>query len=418
MYQLEPARERRLLWLLALTQFTVIMDFMVMNPIAPQIMQAFSIGPAAFATAVSAYSWCAGISGLLAATYIDRFDRRSLLLVMYSLFAASNLACAMASDYTLLLCARAFAGITGGVLASVVMAIISDVIPAERRGAATGIVMTAFSLAAVAGVPAGVLLGAHFGWSAPFALLVMLSLPIWFAGSRIVPSLTEHLAKGPVPLAEVLPDLWRLASQPNHLRAFFLTFSMMVSHMMVIPFIAPTLVANHGVLPAQLSWMYMAGGAAMFFTSRAIGRLADRFGKRIMFCVIGVLSMLPILFITHLPDLPYYAIVAFFPVFMILMSGRMIPMQAFLTTVPPPAHRGAFLSLNSALQSLGTGCGAWLGGMLLSISADGHITGYENIGLVAVAIVIFGLFWIYTVKSADEVTAPATLAGKPAVKTG
>ena len=119
MYSLDANHERRLLWLLALTQFTIIMDFMVMMPLGPQIMHSFGITPAEFATAVSAYSWCSGLSGLFAATYIDRFDRRRLLLAMYALFALSNLACALANSFHLLLAARAFAGITGGVLASV-----------------------------------------------------------------------------------------------------------------------------------------------------------------------------------------------------------------------------------------------------------------------------------------------------------
>jgi predicted MFS family arabinose efflux permease len=318
------------------------MDFMVMMPLGPQIMRAFQITPAAFATAVSAYSWCAGVSGLLAATYIDRFDRRRLLLVVYALFAASNLACAGADSYPLLLAARAFSGMTGGVLGSVVMAIVSDVVPAARRGAATGVIMTAFSLAAIAGVPAGVLLGAHYGWAAPFMLLVVLSVLVWLASGRVVPALDAHRSARPAALASVLPELWRVLTQPRHLTAFALTFVMMTSHMLVIPFISPMLVANHGVTPGQLSWLYMAGGAATFLSSRAIGRLEDRYGKHRIFCVMTLLSVLPVLSITHLPDLPFVAMVLFFPLFMVTMSGRSVPMQALLTTVPEPASRGAF----------------------------------------------------------------------------
>ena len=414
MYYLELPRERRLLWLLALTQFTLIMDFMVMMPLGPQIMVAFAIGPASFATAVSTFSWCAGLSGLLAATYIDRFDRRQLMLFMYALFALSNLACALAPSFAWLLLARAFAGIASGVIGSLILTIIGDVIPAQRRGAATGTVMTAFSLAAVFGVPSGVLLGAHFGWASSFYLLALLSVLIWAACRRLVPPLRAHLASTPVPISQTLPALWHLGSQPNYLRAFLLTFTVMVSHMMVIPFIAPTLVANHGVRPDQLSWLYMAGGAATFFTSRAIGRFSDRYGKRRTFCVIGTISIAPVLFLTHLPNLSYLAILAFFPVFMIAISGRMIPMQALLTTVPDPARRGAFMSLNSATQSLGTGCGAWLGGLMLTSTADGHIAGYGTNGAVAVAIAVFGLFWVYAVKSAGVAGGPGDVAAKPA----
>lgn len=401
MYSISAKHERRLLWLLALTQFTLIMDFMVMMPLGPQIMHAFAITPAAFATAVSAYSWCSGLSGLFAATYIDRFDRRRLLLTMYALFALSNLACALASSFALLLAARAFAGITGGVLGSVIMAIVGDVIPVQRRGAATGTIMTAFSLAAIAGVPAGVMLGAHFGWAAPFFLLVALSLLVWSAGWRLVPSLTEHLSRHQPPLAEVLPDLWRLLSNPRHLNAFALTFMMMVAHMVVIPFISPVLVANHGVAPEQLSWLYMAGGAATFFTSRRVGALADRFGTRRVFRIAAVLAFLPVLFVTHLPDLPFYALVMFFPFFMVLMSARMVPMQALLTTVPEPARRGAFLSANSALQALGTGCGAWIGGLMLSTSPGGQILGYGTVGWVSVAVGLAGVFWVSRVRGAQ-----------------
>ncbi|PTU31520.1 MFS transporter [Stenotrophobium rhamnosiphilum] len=406
MYSITPAGERRLLWLLALTQFTIIMDFMVMMPLGPQIMQAFQISPAAFATAVSAYSWCAGLSGLLGATYVDRFDRRKLLLVVYALFAVSNLICALAPNFHLLLIARAFAGITGGVLASVIMAIVGDVIPAQRRGAAMGTIMTAFSLAAIAGVPAGVLLGAHFGWATPFFMLTAMSALICFAASSIVPSLAAHLQQKQPALKEVLPNLGRLLTKPDHVKAFALTFTLMVSHMMVIPFISPVLVANYGVAPADLSWIYMAGGAAAFFSSRIIGRMADRYGKRDLFRVLVLLSMLPVLFMTHMPHLPFIVMLLFFPFFMVLVAGRMIPMQALLTTVPVNTQRGAFLSANSALQALGNGCGAWLAGLMLSTTATGQISGYSTVGLVAVALLLPVLWWVGKVKAADDQALP------------
>ena len=356
MYQLTPERERGLLWLLALTQFTIIMDFMVMMPLGPQIMQAFNVSPAVFATAVSAYAWCSGLSSLLAATYIDRFDRRRLMLGIFVLFALSNLGCALAPNFHLLLFARAFAGLTGGVLASVVMAIVSDVIPNERRGAATGTIMMSFSLAAVAGVPLGVYLGAKFGWASPFYLLVGFSVLIWIAAAYLLPTLDAHLGKKAVPLNRVVPDLLALVREPRHLNAYVLTFVIMVSHMMVIPFISPVLVANYGVRPEQIPWIYMAGGAATFFTSRWLGRLADRYGKHLMFRITVLASFAPILFLTHMPQgLPFLAIVAFFPVFMVAVSGRVIPLQALLTTIPSQTQRGAFLSVNSAIQSLGTG---------------------------------------------------------------
>lgn len=402
MYQLSKGRERGLLALLALTQFTVIMDFMVMLPLGPQIMHAFAITPTAFATAVSAYALCSGLSSLFAATYIDRFDRRRLMLAVYAVFTLSNFACALAPSFALLVMARAFAGLTGGVLGAIVMAILSDVIPSERRGMATGTVMMSFSLAAVAGVPVGIVLGAQFGWAATFYLLVGLSLLIWAAGAALLPSLSAHLDTEPAPLRRVVPELVALIRQPQHLRAYALSFALMLSHMLVIPFIAPVLVANYRVEPEQLSWIYLAGGGASFFSARLVGRLADRYGKHLVFRVMVLLSMAPVLFLTHMPALPFVAIVAFFAVFMIVMSGRFVPLQALTTTIPAAAQRGAFLSVNSAIQSLGTGCGAWLGGSLLSKGADGRITGYGMNGWIAVALLAVTLVWVGRVRAAKE----------------
>ena len=401
-----PKRERALLWLLALTQFTVIVDFMVMMPLGPQIMQAFAIGPAAFAAAVSAYSWCAGISGLLAATYIDRFDRRKLLLAMYALFAVSNLVCALATNYHALLLSRAFAGITGGVLGSLVLAIIGDVVPAQRRGAAMGVVMTSFSLAAIAGVPLGVVLGARFGWSSAFFVLVLLSVLIWLGAWKLLPALRAHIRVPPVPLSRTLPELWSLVREPAHLRGFALTALVTAAHMLIVPFISPNFVGNLGIHPENISVIYLVGGCATFFTARLVGRLSDRFGKREVFRAAALCSLPPMLFMTHLPHLPLWGLILFFPFFMFTANSRLIPMQALLTTVPDPQRRGAFMSVNNAVQQISTGTGAWLGGLMLTTAPDGRISGYGNNGWLACACIVLAMWWVGRVQSRSDTGAP------------
>lgn len=409
---LPARRETMLLWLLALTQFTVIMDFMVMMPLSPQLMRAFGVGPAAISGAVSAYAWCAGLSGLLAATYIDRFSRKRLMLAMFCLFTLSNLGCALAPSFHALVLARAFAGLTGGVLSSITMAIIADVIPAQRRGAATGIVMTSFGMAAVAGVPAGVMLGARYNWSAPFILLVAMSVLIWCAAAFILPRLDGHLAGGVRPLREIVPDLLGLFKVRRQRDAFLLSGINMLASMMIIPFIAPTLVGNLGVRPVDMSWVYLCGGAAALASARWLGRLADRFGA-VRMCRFAMLwSVVPMLLLTHLVPMPMVWIICSFVLFMTSMSARNIPMQALLTTIPAPQRRGAFLSVNSAIQQLGTGLGAWIGGQFLTTDGAGRIANYAVNGWLAAAIAVFAALWVarlQTLPAPAAVAAPATL---------
>lgn len=404
---LSARRESMLLWLLAFTQFTVIMDFMVMMPLSPQLMRAFQVGPSAISGAVSAYAWCAGLSGLLAATYIDRFSRKKLMLTMFCLFTLSNLGCALAPTFHALVVARAFAGLTGGVLSSITMAIIADVIPAQRRGAATGIVMTSFGMAAVAGVPAGVMLGAHYNWAAPFFLLVLMSVLIWTCAFFILPALDAHLADGVRKLRDIVPDLLGLFKIQRQRDAFLLSGINMLGSMMVIPFIAPTLVGNLGVQPVDMTWVYLCGGAAALASSRWLGRMADRFGALTTFRIAILWSIVPALLLTHLVPLPMALIVLTFVLFMTSMSARNIPMQALLTTIPAPSQRGAFLSVNSAIQQLGTGLGAWLGGQFLTTDSAGHIAGYGVNGWIAAAIALFASFWVLRLRAPHAVTAPA-----------
>lgn len=408
---LSPQRESMLLWLLALTQFTVIMDFMVMMPLAPQLMRAFGVDAAAMAGAVSIYAWCAGLSGLFAATYIDRFSRKGLLLTMFCLFGLANLGCALAPTFPALLVARAFTGLTGGVLSSIIMAIIADVIPPQRRGAAAGIVMSSFGMAAVAGVPTGVMLGAHYDWPAPFMLLVLLSALIWCGAALVLPRLDAHLLATPRRLADIVPDLLGLFKVQRQRDAFVLSGVNLLGAMLIIPFIAPTLVSNLGVKPVDMTWVYLAGGAATLLSSRWLGRLADRIGALRMFRIAVLWSIVPALLLTHLTPMPMVLIVLCFVLFMTAMAGRNIPMQALLTTIPAPSRRGAFLSVNSAIQSLGTGVGAWLGGQFLSSDSSGQIAHYGANGWLAAGLALCAAFWVLRLRAPQAPAAgPATPA--------
>jgi len=378
---LDLERERPLLAVLAGIQFTHIVDFMIMMPLGPQFMQLFGIGPQRFSLLVSAYTLSAGTVGLLAALVIDRFDRRQSLLTLYIGFLAATLACGLAPGYGWLLLARAVAGAFGGVLGATVFAVLGDVIPESRRGAAMGTVMSAFSVAAVAGVPIGLVLANAYGWRAPFFFLSALSAVVLYFAARCIPRLHHHVrhAMGRSAIAQ----LAEVFARRNHVRAFALAATLTLGAFAVIPFISPYMVANVGLTLEQLPLIYLVGGLMTLVTARMIGRLADRLGKRRVFMVTALLSVVPISLVTTLPAVPLGLAIAVTTLFMVLVSGRFVPAMAMIAASVEPRLRGSFMSVNASVQQFSSSGATLAAGFVIGRNAEGELTHYATVGTFA-----------------------------------
>ena len=379
---LTPRRERWLLFTLAGIQFTHILDFMIMMPLGPQFTALFGISNAQFGLLVSAYTLSAGFSGLMAATYIDRFGRKQLLLGMYSLFGLATLACALAPDYAWLMVARVAAGLFGGVLSALSQTIVADVIPFERRGRAMSVVMTSFSVSTVAGVPLGLFLAAHFNWHAPFvgiaALVGLLSLAAW----QTLPRLDAHLHHPE--RVSVWRGIGQVVAEPNHLKAFAVSGLMMFAAFTVIPYITIYLQANAGMKTQEVPWIYLCGGVATLLSARYFGRLTDRVGKVQMFQRLALAVTVPLMATTLSQGLPLWGLLAISTLFFTVMSGRMIPGMAMISSAALPRLRGTFMTLNAAVQSASMGLAALVAGLIIGRDAQGQLTGYWMAGLLGV----------------------------------
>jgi predicted MFS family arabinose efflux permease len=371
---LTPRRELWLLITLAGIQFTNILDFMIMMPLGPQFTALFGISDAQFGLLVSAYTLAGGASGLLASTYIDKFGRKRLMLVLYGFFALSTLACGLAPTYGALMMARVAAGIFGGVLSSLSQTIVGDAIPFERRGRAMGIVMTSFSVSTVAGVPIGLFMAAQLGWHAPFFGIAFLCLLLMLFAALTLPVLDAHLA------LHAPSSAWQRIRETlvdrNHQRAFVLSALMMFAGFTVIPYITIYMQSNVGLRPDQVPYIYLVGGIATLFTARWFGRLTDSFGKFQTFRVLATAVVVPMVAITLVPRAPIYAVLVVTTLFFICMSGRMIPGMAILTSAGNPTMRGTFMTLNSAVQSAAMGLAALVGGYVINRDPQGLVQNY------------------------------------------
>ena len=397
----DPARERALLLTLAGIQFAHILDFMIMMPLGPMLMRELQVGTHEFGLLVSAYTFSAAFSGLFAAMFIDRFERKRMLLNLFALFALATLACGLAAGFRSLLLARCAAGAFGGVLGSMVYTLVGDLIPFERRGSASGTVMSAFAVATIAGVPLSLFLANRFGWRFPFVFIAVIACGLLVVAWKVLPQLRGHLehppnvdAKRTHPLASVQAVL----RDNNCIKALIFMAMVMFASFSVIPFITIHLTFNVGVLPDDIPLIYLVGGAATFATSRLIGHLADKFGKVKMYRIVALGSIAPLLIQTHLPPAPLWLVVCATTLFFILVSGRMTPAMAIVTSAVEPRLRGTFLSMNGAIQQLASGAAAYVGGTLISSAASGRIAGYGEVGYLAVFATGVAVYFVGTLR--------------------
>lgn len=379
-------------------------------PLGPQLIRVLHIDTHQFGVLLSSYTLTAAASGLLAATYIDRFDRRKLMLTLYALFIIATLCCGLAPDYSTLLIARALAGAFGGILGALVQTMVADVIPFERRGKAMGTVMTAFSISTVAGVPLGLFLASYFstiGWRAPFFFIVLLATGFWLIGYKLLPNLTAHLHSKRV--GNVFQQLFAVAKEPSHLVAFAFIALLMMAGFTVIPYIALYLTTNVGLPESFITVIYLCGGAAAFFTSQLIGRMSDRHGKLKVFQRVALASFIPLLVTTHLVPIAWWLVLINSTLFFILVPGRMVPGMAMVSAVPAPHVRGTFMSLVSSVQMLSSGLATLAAGMIMTRAPDGQIVHYDMVGYIAVAC---GIATIWIARHL-RVAATTTATGRP-----
>lgn len=375
-----------ILFLLAALNFTHILDFMIMMPLGNYLMPYFEINPRQFSLLVGAYTLSAAVSGFAAAFFVDKFDRKKFLLFAYGGFLIGTLFCGIAPNYPLLLMARIFAGLFGGMIGAQVLSIISDIFPYEERGKAMGSVMSAFAVASTLGVPFALYIANAFSWHAPFIFVVIMGAAIYPFLYRYIPPMDKHLKQqkehGP------FYALQQVTGDSKQMLALLFSFLMMMGHFLIIPFINPFMEFNRGYSKMQTPMIYLAGGAASFIAANILGRWADKYGKLRVFVSCLLLSLGLVMLITHLPQVPFPIVLSFFAIWFVFSTGRAVTAQAMLSNVVPAAQRGSFMSFNSSVQQLGTSTASFVAGLVVTAGADGKLMHYGWLGWLSVAVLL------------------------------
>lgn len=394
-------KEKALLLTLAIIQFSHVTDFMILMPLGPQLMRTFNILPNQFALLVSMYTFSAGVSGFIGAFFIDRFDRKKAIFTMASGFALGTLACGFAESYYWLLLTRSITGLFGGIMGALILSIIGDSIPNERRAGAMGMVMASFSVASVVGVPTGLYLASLSDWHLPFLILGGIALLTLIPIGFYIPTMTDHISKcddKPTPL-EIIRSV---TSNKNQLLALAFGSVIMFSHFSIVPFISPYMTTNVGFTEQQITFIYLIGGALTIFTSPFIGRMADKFGRSKVFTITVLFASIPVFFMTQIGETPVWVVLIITAMFFVFGAGRMVPSTAMVTSSVKPQNRGSFMSFNSSFRQLTNGIAAYFAGLIITIGEDGLYENYDLVGYFAIGMGILSIFIGRKIKVTDD----------------
>jgi predicted MFS family arabinose efflux permease len=383
------SHESVILFALAALQFVGLVDFMILMPLGPQLLDALGIDAGRFSGVVSAYTLAAGLAGFLAAPWLDQVPRRPAYLVATSGLLAGTAACGLATSFPLLLTARCVTGGFGGIHGGLALAIVADVFPPERRGRATGTLMLSFAMASVVGVPLGIALGTRLGWQTPFFALAMLGVPLLGLAAWSLPRLPPHADE---PRRHPFAHVLELLTIPAHVRGFALIAMLMFGAFSVIPFISTALVANVGVTPPQLPAIFIAGGLLALLTTPLTGRLVDRAGALPVFFGVVPLSAVMMLALTHLPAVGILGAVPVAAVLMATNASRMVTAMSLITASIEPRRRGGFMSINSSVQHIASGLGTTCGGLIVDGGAGEPLRHFGTVGILAAGVTMASLW--------------------------
>lgn len=382
--------------ILFLLQFTVTLDFIVISPLGDMLIKNLDMTTSSFGFVVSAYAFSAGISGLLAAGFADKFDRKKILIFFYTGFIIGTVSCAISSSYIMLLIARIVTGLFGGVIGSISLAIVADLFLINQRGRVMAYIQMAFAASLILGIPVGVYFANNWGWHSAFIMIAGIGILILIAIVTQMQSINKHLefqsSKNP------FLHLWGTLNNKEYRIGFTAIALLSIGAFMLQPFGTAFMVNNLHISQLQLPMIFFLIGLSILIIMPVIGKLSDKFNKFKLFTIASLLSIIMVIIYTNLNPIALWEIVAITIVLYMAIMSRMIPASTLNTAIPEIKDRGAYMSVTSSLQQIAGGIAAVCAGFIVhQDTKQSPLENYDILGYVFAAITLCTIFLIWRV---------------------
>ncbi len=340
---------------------------------------------------ISAYALGVVVGAPLIAVLSARMARRTLLIVLMSVFALTNGLSALAPTYHWMLLFRFLSGLPHGAYFGIAALVAASLVPGERRTQAVGRVLLGLTVATIIGVPFANWLGQALGWRWGFAVVAFLAVLTATLVAIFAPR--DRVEAGASPLRELgalkRAQVWlTLATGAIGFGGLFAVYT----------YLASTLMAVTGVPASMVPLTLAAFGVGMTAGNLIIPRFADR----------ALMPTAGALLVWSAASLALYPFAAgrlwsiLLDVTAIGMGGALgTVLQTRLMDVAGDAQALA-AALNHSAFNTANALGPWLGGMAI---AAGY--GWTSTGWVGCALALGGLaIWAISAR-ADTAQQPA-----------
>ena len=388
--------QKIIILLLAILQFTIVLDFMILAPLGDILMKSMNMSTKQFGTVVSAYAISACISGIFAAGFADKFDRKKLLLFFYAGFILGTYFCAISYNYETLFIARIITGLFGGVIGSISMAIITDIFSIHQRGKVMGFVQMAFGGSQILGIPIGLVLANYWSWHATFYMVLILAILLGIALVIKLNPLTEHLKL--INNKNALQHLLQTIKKKDYRIGFLATALLSMGGFMIMPFSTAFMVNNIHIAQSQVAIIFFFTGIFSIIIMPIVGKLSDKYDKLLIFGIGTIIAIVMVVIYTHLSPVPIWLVIIVNIVLFIGIMSRMVPATALNSAVPDAYDRGAYMSINSSLQQFAGGIAALFSGLVVvQKSKNSPIENFDILGYVMVILMLLCFYFVYKV---------------------
>jgi predicted MFS family arabinose efflux permease len=385
--------QKLVILILALLQFVIILDFMIIAPIGDLLIKTLDINTDQFGLIVSSYAFSAAISGIAIAGFADKFDRKKMLLFVLTGFILGTWCCGISDTYIEMLMSRIITGIFAGITSSTLMTIVADIFVANMRGRVMGVIQMGFGLSQILGIPFGIFIAAHWHWHNTFMFIVLVTIVIALLVAYIFKPINAHLETQQKKNA--FAHLLETLKNQHYRVGFFATAFLSIGGFMLMPFSSIFLVNNVGITNQQLSIIFLCTGLSSLVAMPIIGKLSDKYDRFRMYAIATLLASAGAIIYTNLSVVPLVVMVFINMIFFAIIMSRMTPAMALNSMMPKPEDRGAYMSISSSLQQTAGGVGSIIAGMVvIQQSESSPLEHYDILGYITVSIFLISIYLV------------------------